>query len=390
MFKIKKSASALVLFFCFFQLATAQDLKNEKESIRKYVANIPESSTKSTDDLALYLTQNYTDDWQKAYAIYYWIANNIAYDVSAMKREEFFSNQQDLIDAALLNKKGVCQHYAELYHDLAKKSGLKSLVITGYTRQQNGEISEISHAWIAVKIDGSWYLSDPTWAHGYLVKRKKLVKEFTDQWFIVKPEKMIEDHMPFDPLFQFLAKPINNKEFYNKKKPVANPASADFDKEIDAFFALSGEQQLLQSVERMEASGIVNQLILDEANNRVDRVNALRHNQTVDANNEAVIEFNNAVARFNDYINSKNTQFTKPHLSDEALIAMFEDIGKNMQKANSLFSQVKVNDKKMKKYIEQNLKKLRDLNTRLNKEKSFLEKYLNTAKPNRMALFNQL
>ena len=35
-----------------------------------------------------------------------------------------------------------------------------------------------------------------------------------DDYFMMKPEKAIKSHMPFDPLWQFLNYPITSTEFY--------------------------------------------------------------------------------------------------------------------------------------------------------------------------------
>ena len=57
--------------------------------------------------------------------------------------------------AALVYKRSVCDGYSSLFSYLLTRCGIQSAVLSGYS----GE----NHSWNAVKIDGDWYMVDPTW-----------------------------------------------------------------------------------------------------------------------------------------------------------------------------------------------------------------------------------
>jgi transglutaminase/protease-like cytokinesis protein 3 len=55
---------------------------------------------------------------------------------------------------------------------------------------------------------------DPTWGAGH-VQNNKYVRKLDDSYFKADPEKLIQTHHPYDPLWQFLYYPISEQEFYN-------------------------------------------------------------------------------------------------------------------------------------------------------------------------------
>lgn len=98
----------------------------------------------------------------KAYAIYFWLANNIIYDVGAW--QAFLNEQAPLTtepDAVLRERKSVCLGYAKLYHAVSSQAGLESTVFHGHIKTPRifapgGPQSEFepcqsnSHSWNAV------------------------------------------------------------------------------------------------------------------------------------------------------------------------------------------------------------------------------------------------
>lgn len=57
---------------------------------------------------------------------------------------------------ALINKKAVCEGYAELFNLLARKAGIDSVMVTGFA-------GEYLHAWNMVKLNGVYRYIDTTW-----------------------------------------------------------------------------------------------------------------------------------------------------------------------------------------------------------------------------------
>lgn len=86
--------------------------------------------------------------------LYELISTRISYDLTA-------ENLRDLY-GAVVDRAGVCEAFAELYQYLLGKYGIQSFTVTGDA--QNGNGASGAHKWIAVKLEGKWYYSDPTWA----------------------------------------------------------------------------------------------------------------------------------------------------------------------------------------------------------------------------------
>ncbi|MCF8387386.1 MAG: transglutaminase-like domain-containing protein [Bacteroidales bacterium] len=112
-------------------IAGAQDYTRIKGEIREKADKTPSALMDDPGKLAKYLTKDLSQDWLKAYSIYYWVATNLGYDLSMARKGGTFTEAKEPIDYALENKKGDCQHYAELFNYLAKQSGLESLGRTG-------------------------------------------------------------------------------------------------------------------------------------------------------------------------------------------------------------------------------------------------------------------
>ena len=181
----------------------------------KIALQIPDSLTYSTSGIVGYINSNFSNQKDKSRAIFIWITKNIQYDIDNMFAINFYQNPKEIIDKVLSTRKGICMHYAELFNDLANKAGIKSFVISGYTKQ-NGFVDYIPHAWCAGLIDSTWFLFDPTWGSGY-VQNARFVRQVNNFYYMTKPEQLIKTHMPFDPLWQFLNYPVTNQEFYESK-----------------------------------------------------------------------------------------------------------------------------------------------------------------------------
>ncbi|WP_278034740.1 transglutaminase domain-containing protein [Flavobacterium nitratireducens] len=129
------------------------------------ISKIPVELSKSTTGIAQFINDHFKSDNEKIRAVFYWTATNISYDVANMNNPNQFQTSQEKIENTLNTKKGVCIHYAEVFNDIARKVGIQSEIIYGYTKQ-HGKIDQLSHAWSAAKIDNKWFVFDPTWGSG--------------------------------------------------------------------------------------------------------------------------------------------------------------------------------------------------------------------------------
>ncbi len=100
--------------------------------------------------------------YQKVQAIYNWITANVKYDYSHLSDPTYLT--QYTAYAAAVQKKAVCQGYANLFYRLANDAGVDCRIITG--KAYNGTQTE-DHAWNIVRMaDGKYYCLDATWDAG--------------------------------------------------------------------------------------------------------------------------------------------------------------------------------------------------------------------------------
>lgn len=189
-------------------------------AIDTYALNAPVEVCQSPNALAHYLKgAGKFSEWEKARAIYTWITHNIHYNHSIIEQNLLGTRENTLMQQAenvLAQRSGVCEGYANLYKALANSMGLSAEIVTGKVRREDGQIPEIGHAWVSIKIGGEWSLSDPTWGAGYYDPDAGVhYPPNDDLYFLVPPADMIRDHYPFDPIWQLNRFPMTQAQWEN-------------------------------------------------------------------------------------------------------------------------------------------------------------------------------
>ncbi|MFN3752483.1 transglutaminase domain-containing protein [Flavobacterium sp.] len=381
---MKNSLVFLLLVLTQFSLGQTT---NEYLTIDQKMAQIPDSLTKTTDGIAKYINSNFKTESEKIRAVFYWTTTNIVYDVPNMFEPNQLDSPQEKIEKTLKSRKGVCIHYAETFKDITTKLDIKTYIISGYTKQA-GQVAPISHAWCASKIEGKWFLFDPTWGAGY-VDQQQFVKKRNDNFFKVEPKKMINSHMPFDYLWQFLNVPWTNQEFYDGKEAV-NKVKKNFDylAEIEQHQTLSEEEQAFQAAERVEKNGFKNPLISKYHTYLKNQFTGLTQNKNIEKLNEVVANYNEAIGHLNDFMFYRQRNF-KPVVSDEEMKNMMKTIKDKFKKCNddvykigSVGSQNSAMLSGLKKNISQNL-------LVVEKQETFLNDYLSKTMAGRKLMLSR-
>ena len=310
--RITTKKLALLLLFAVGSASVlhAQQLSYSKSEITQRTQQIPAEDTHSVGTLAAALTDGLAGDEAKAYAIYSWVAHNLTYDRLAVENVTTYASLEEVTNEALTKRMGVCMHYAQLMDALADEAGIPSLVVSGYVKSDR-EIYKIPHAWNALKIEGDWYLFDPTWGSGYFDRSTKLYRqEFSEKYFKIPPSQMIKTHMPFDPLMQMLYYPRSASEFVSGSPPV-DSIYLDYAAEVERYRMLPEKQQLAETMARMEKQGFANEMVQDH-------YASLRHQHKIHLANEQVLLHNHAVYKLNDVIDDYNkyVAFANSHRSN--------------------------------------------------------------------------
>lgn len=209
----KKIALIFLLLNSIFLNYTFAQKINE---VDKIVAKYPKSFA-TTEKLAERIEEDFSSDYDKARAIYSWIAFNIRYDYNAFlnpPRTQGFSYSTEaekqrkikelndrLWQKAFSSKKAVCEGFTALYQHLAELTGLKSEIIRGDSKISLRDIgrknTSSNHAWNIVLIDRKWRLIDVTWGQGYFDNSKgRMVNDFSPVYFDTDPDYFFAKHFP--------------------------------------------------------------------------------------------------------------------------------------------------------------------------------------------------
>jgi hypothetical protein len=228
--KIKQFVLAFIFFNTFFlHTSYSQKYSAVDNIVLKYPKNFD-----STEELAERIEKDFKTDYDKARAIYSWMAFNIKYDFNAflnppktmsfsyrteaeknLKIQEFNNN---ILQKTFKSKKAVCEGFTLLFQHLASLIGIKSEIIRGDSKTRLADIGRknttSNHAWNIALIDGKWRLIDVTWGEGYYDSSKgRMVKDFDSVYFDTEPDYFFAKHFPDSGTF--LGKKLSMDEFLN-------------------------------------------------------------------------------------------------------------------------------------------------------------------------------
>ncbi|MEC4050008.1 transglutaminase-like domain-containing protein [Flavobacterium sp. SUN046] len=365
----------LGLLFCGFTFAQND---NPYESIDRKMDALPQSDANSTQLVANYIVGNFQNQEDRIRAIYYWTSNTISYDVANMFKQRPNQKREERIERTLRTQKGVCADYVALFNELSEKVGIVAYEVNGYTKQ-DGNVVLLAHAWSVAKIEGKWFLFDPTWGSGY-VNHNVFYKRLENKFFKSDPSDFILTHMPYDYIWELLDYPINNDEFYENKitSTLSNPVFCNYTNEINQLEELSSFDKKVLSAKRVKESGLKNQLIQEYYNLINTNIDVELKNDSARILMSISSEFATANAHYNEFINFRNHKF-EPQISDAALLNMiqvpFDESVKCISDFNSIPNLSPENIAKNKKFANALLefKKLVEV------QKKFVDDYL--AKP---------
>jgi transglutaminase/protease-like cytokinesis protein 3 len=220
------------LLFILPLLSEAQKPKDEKLSRVDSMVKAMRITTHDLEVLSDTLFVPFHTDSEKVRAIFYWMAENIAYDYDkyqahgsnpsaplpeGMNEDDF---EYKLVSDIVKKRKAICGEYSMLFKYMCDAAHIKCEYITGYgktcclTKLLFLTGAESNHSWNAVMINGKWYLLDVTWAATCMINNGK--REWSarnDFYYLCPPEKFIKDHHPDEDQWQLLAVPLTAKEW---------------------------------------------------------------------------------------------------------------------------------------------------------------------------------
>lgn len=148
------------------------------------------------------VTKNLTTDYDKARALYTWVADNIYYDMPA-----FRSGDNTLAgnpNTVMKTKRAVCAGYAQVLSIMMRMAGMPCLYTTG-------DCSGIGHAWNIACIDGVWCFIDATWGSGNVFDNDTFTKGSVNYQYFATTSQYISASRTLDRGFPNLC--LNNVEY---------------------------------------------------------------------------------------------------------------------------------------------------------------------------------
>ena len=182
----------------------------DKQKLKNIVLKFPKRTSTNLKDFIKNVKQetNNLKDEEKAYIVFYWISQNIEYDVKG------FSDTSP--KGTFNNGKSVCSGYSRLFKCLATSIGLDVICIDGYAKDIEydikEEISGTNHEWNIIKLDNVFYQIDSTWGAGY-VNKDIYSKELKEFYFCPEPIEFFPSHFPNESKWQLIYPTLSKEEF---------------------------------------------------------------------------------------------------------------------------------------------------------------------------------
>ncbi|HKK11043.1 MAG TPA: transglutaminase domain-containing protein [Bacteroidales bacterium] len=357
----------VIIFFIFLGGMTFAQEGFMSYKVERAINAMKGKDKKSPETIADYIRKEVnSDDISMAYAAYYFVAHHLEYNFAKTRRITLNASRDEIIEDALRDGVGVCQHYAELFNAIARNLDMASVVIPGYTKQ-DGKVVDVPHSWNGLRLNDEWYLFDPTWGAGYL-RGDEYQSRFSVEYFMVTPEKMIISHMPFDPLLQFLKNPVSHYTFSYDMKRNQQIEPINYKQKMANYFSQPEAERIESAMKRIRQHGIINEMT-EKYYNFLDQNFKVHYaNKQVDLHNEAVQILNNVVADYNAYADKKNKNRGKYPASKRETRALLSDLEFRVGEAGKMFSKVQPT-MKMRQSYSKNLRIIEDLKQVIEKEK---------------------
>lgn len=168
-----KSIKLLTFFFYLLHSCVESSYSFAQDSILAPTLinyqRLKRSETRNAQTLANRLTAGKTSEKERFDALFTWVVMHIHYDYRKYNSGNAF--QYKSIRKILRSRKGICTDYSHLMDTLCYFAGIENTTILGYVKELNFDLNDSlyfdNHAWNAVKLNGAWYLYDPTWCSGH-------------------------------------------------------------------------------------------------------------------------------------------------------------------------------------------------------------------------------
>lgn len=219
----------LTLLFIVHQFSFAQ--QKDFSAVDGFVKQLGPLQNFNVATIADTITRKFPDKYDKARAIFYWIANNISLDPKAIKSND--NKKTDPVDV-IESRKTTAIGFSLLVQEMCSMANIRCLSVDGYLKTSAEEINnkadEINHSWNVVQLGQSpeqWFYIDAARASGFTdVKLTSFTKQFTSEYFFADKALFNLDHFADNSAWQLGPGPKSLSAFYSL--PVISNAAYKF------------------------------------------------------------------------------------------------------------------------------------------------------------------
>ena len=159
-------------------------LTNEFSSKERIDAGLNE-----IENIKSYFVENKkSDTYQNIKLVHDYLVENIEYD-QTISQSNIYN-----IYGALVNKKSVCEGYAESFKYLMDAMDIPCVTVSG--KATNSEGNTENHAWNYIQINNVWYAIDCTWDDPILVGSGYLSNSSKYKYFLKGEDEFNKTHIP--------------------------------------------------------------------------------------------------------------------------------------------------------------------------------------------------
>lgn len=240
-----------IFFSSIFSLSSLSSQTNKLTDVDKIMYSY--SNINSIEELTKRIDYDFKTNLEKARAVYTWISLNIRYRLKDrylvempktywifsgddLKRQVKFENEK-ILRNTFQKKRGICNGYALLFHEICTQLNIKNELIYGYVKGSTNNIGNIptnkNHVWNAVEINKEWILVDTTWGSGYTLNDRVWIQKLDTSYFNINKKKLRLTHYPSEvywleyldqkPLKDFCYEPIRTAFFTKSKAKLVLP-----------------------------------------------------------------------------------------------------------------------------------------------------------------------
>jgi hypothetical protein len=194
-------------------------------------------------------------------------------------------------------------------------------------------------------------------------------------YFNIAPEKFIQSHLPFDPVYQLLNYPVNYNEF--ERGILSQQKNKNYFNYNDSLAAIKNMDRLSRydhEESRIENAGWPTSKIETKLKRIRFQVEVLNQDSDADLYNSAVADYNAAINYLNNFLSYRNNQF-QPEKSEEEIENIFQNVSISVSSANLKLKKVNSSAATLQLDTGDIQKKLNDLQTNLKQQETFYKNY---------------